>query len=104
MPGFVERRLGLVVFDFFNHFEEAPQLGLAGLRIDLGFHQRLMAVPGARRAGVLLSVVPFAIAGWLLNQALAAGPVLEWSHAWMPSMGIELALRVGGFERSFRLC
>ncbi len=61
----------------------------------------IVRVAGAKTAGVLLSVVPFWIAGWLLSQALGAGPAREWSHAWMPSMGIDLALRVGGFERLF---
>jgi multicomponent Na+:H+ antiporter subunit A len=61
----------------------------------------LVRVAGSRSAGVVLSLVPFLIAGWLLSQALADGPTREWAHPWLPSMGIELALRVGGFERLF---
>lgn len=62
---------------------------------------RITRVTGARATGILLSVIPFTIAGWLLSQALAAGPVREWSLPWIPSMGVDLALRVGGFERLF---
>lgn len=58
---------------------------------------------GSKAAGVILALVPLAIAAWLLSQALANAPVREWSHAWLPSMGIELSLRVGGFERLFLL-
>jgi hypothetical protein len=61
----------------------------------------LVRAAGARAAGVILALVPFFIAGWLLSQALADGPAREWSHPWLPSMGVELALRVGGFERLF---
>ncbi len=61
----------------------------------------LVKAAGARAAGGILALVPFLISGWLFSQALADGPVREWSHAWLPSMGIELALRVGGFERLF---
>lgn len=61
----------------------------------------LARVAGARAAGVLLALVPLGIAAWLLNQALADGPAREWSQAWIPLMGIDLALRVGGFERLF---
>jgi multicomponent Na+:H+ antiporter subunit A len=61
----------------------------------------LVKAAGSRAAGVILALVPFCIAGWLLSQALADGPAREWSHPWLPAMGIELALRVGGFERLF---
>ena len=56
---------------------------------------------GIRGAGVILSAVPFAIAGWLLQQALVDAPSAGWSLPWLPAMGIELALHVGGFERLF---
>jgi multicomponent Na+:H+ antiporter subunit A len=56
---------------------------------------------GTGRAGVLLALVPFGIAGWLMRDALAGAPAREWSHEWLPALGIELALKVGGFERLF---
>lgn len=61
----------------------------------------LVKAAGARAAGGILALVPFFIAGSLLNQAMADAPVREWAHSWLPSMGIDLALRVGGFERLF---
>ena len=61
----------------------------------------MVRLAGPRAAGLLLAAVPFAIAGWLLHQALGAGPAREWSHPWLPAMGIDLAFRVGGFERLF---
>jgi multicomponent Na+:H+ antiporter subunit A len=63
----------------------------------------LVRAVGSKAAGALLSLVPFALVGWLLVQAAGAGPALEWSRPWMPAMGLEMALRVGGFERLF-LC
>ena len=63
----------------------------------------LVRAVGSKAAGALLSLVPFALVGWLLAQAAGAGPALEWSRSWMPAMGLEMALRVGGFERLF-LC
>lgn len=61
----------------------------------------IVRLAGSRLAGVLLSAAPFAIAGCLLVQAKDAGPALEWSHPWLPALGIDLAFRVGGFERLF---
>ena len=58
---------------------------------------------GPRAAGILLSAVPFAIAGWLLREALAGAGAREAAHDWIPSMGVQLALLVGGFERLFLL-
>ena len=29
------------------------------------------------------------------------GPGREWSHPWLPALGVDLAFRVGGFERLF---
>ncbi len=63
----------------------------------------LVRAVGSKAAGALLSLVPFALVGWLLVQAAGAGPALEWSRPWMSAMGLEMALRVGGFERLF-LC
>lgn len=56
---------------------------------------------GAARAGVVLALVPFGIAAWLLNAAFAGGAAVEWTHPWLPALGVELALKVGGFERLF---
>lgn len=61
----------------------------------------MVRLAGARLAGVLISAVPFAIAAWLAAQALAAAPPIEWSRVWLTEPCIELALRVGGFERLF---
>ncbi|RPJ33684.1 MAG: DUF4040 domain-containing protein [Verrucomicrobiaceae bacterium] len=63
----------------------------------------LVRAVGSKAAGSLLALVPFALVGWLLTQAAGAGPALEWSRPWMPSMDVEMALRVSGFERLF-LC
>lgn len=63
----------------------------------------LVRAVGSKAAGALLSLVPFALVAWLLSQAAGAGPAVEWSRPWMPSMDVEMALRVGGFERLF-LC
>jgi len=61
----------------------------------------LVRAVGAKAAGALLALVPFALVGWLLAQAQGVGPACEWSRPWLPSMGVEMALRVGGFERLF---
>jgi len=58
---------------------------------------------GSRSAGPLLSLVPFSIAAWLLVRALGGMDGLEWSHPWLPSLGVDLALRLGGFETLFLL-
>lgn len=59
---------------------------------------------GAKTAGWVLAAIPFSISGWLISQA-ACGPgeTLEWSREWLPAFGIDLAIRVGGFERLFLL-
>ncbi len=62
---------------------------------------RLARGMGARAAGALLSAIPFAITGWLLSEALAAAPARTVAYDWIPSMGVQLALLVGGFERLF---
>jgi multicomponent Na+:H+ antiporter subunit A len=61
----------------------------------------LNRVAGPKAAGTVLALVPFAIVGWLLREATAGAQVAEWSLAWVPSMDIDLALRVTGFERLF---
>ncbi|HSP42954.1 MAG TPA: hydrogen gas-evolving membrane-bound hydrogenase subunit E [Luteolibacter sp.] len=63
----------------------------------------LARVAGARAAGVALSAIPFSIAGWLLADAMAGTPAREVAYDWIPSLGIQLALLVGGFERLFLL-
>ena len=61
----------------------------------------LNRVAGPKATGALLAIVPFLIAGWLLREALSGSQVAEWSLAWVPSLDIDLALRVSGFERLF---
>ncbi len=56
---------------------------------------------GGKIAGILLSLVPFTISGWLLFRAANGGQILEWSYPWLPSLGVDLALRLGGFEILF---
>jgi multicomponent Na+:H+ antiporter subunit A len=56
---------------------------------------------GPGRAGVVLAAVPFWIAGWLLKDAFTGAAAAEWSHPWLPALGVDLALKVGGFERLF---
>lgn len=56
---------------------------------------------GTGRAGCILAVVPFGIAASLLGDAIGGGAAVSTTYPWVPSMGIELALRVGGFERLF---
>ena len=63
----------------------------------------LARAAGTRKAGILLAAIPFGIAGWLVSQALAAAPPALWSAPWIPSLGVDLALFVGGFERLFLL-
>ncbi len=58
---------------------------------------------GGKGAGPLLSLVPFSIATWLLVRALNGANGIEWSHPWLPSLGVDLALRLGGFETLFLL-
>jgi multicomponent Na+:H+ antiporter subunit A len=61
----------------------------------------IVRVLGPGRGGIVLAAVPFWIAGWLIKDALAGAAALEWSHAWLPALDVELALKVGGFERLF---
>ncbi len=63
----------------------------------------LVRSAGSRAAGVALSAVPFAIAGWLLSEAAAGAAARVASHDWIPSLGVQLTLLVGGFERLFLL-
>ncbi len=54
------------------------------------------------RAGWLLATVPAAIVLWLLGQLpLAAGAAREWTMAWVPGLGVELALRLDGLAATF---
>jgi multicomponent Na+:H+ antiporter subunit A len=61
----------------------------------------LVRVLGGKWAGVVLSVVPFSIAAWLLARAQAGNGVSEWSHPWLPALGVELALRLDGTATLF---
>ena len=63
----------------------------------------MVRLAGARAAGPLLSLVPFSIAGWLLVRALGGADGLEWSVPWLPLLGVDFALRLGGFEALFLL-
>ncbi|MBX3741550.1 MAG: DUF4040 domain-containing protein [Akkermansiaceae bacterium] len=57
---------------------------------------------GARLCGLILSLVPFSIAAWLLVDP-AAGAAGSWSVPWLPALGIDFALRVAGPETLFLL-
>lgn len=61
----------------------------------------LVRILGGKWAGVVLSVVPFSIAAWLLARAQAGNGVSEWSHPWLPALGVELALRLDGTATLF---
>ncbi len=63
----------------------------------------LVRLAGGRAAGVLLSLVPFSLAGWLLARAWGGADGMQWSVPWLPSLGVEFALRLGGFESLFLL-
>ncbi len=64
----------------------------------------LVRLTGGRGVGPLLSLVPFAIAAWLLTRAPGGeADAREWSTPWMPSLGVDFALKVGGFESLFLL-
>ena len=61
----------------------------------------IIRAAGNRAGGALLSLVPFALAAWLLGQGMAPEAVSAWSRPWLPSLGVDLAIQVGGFERLF---
>ncbi len=63
----------------------------------------LVRLTGGRVIGPLLSLVPFAVAAGLLMHAIGGGETREWSHAWMPSFGVDLALRLDGNSLMFAL-
>lgn len=58
---------------------------------------------GGRAAGMLLSLVPFSLAGWLVARAWGGADGMQWSVPWLPSLGVDLSLRLGGFESLFLL-
>lgn len=62
---------------------------------------RIVRALGSSRAGVVMALVPFGIAGWLLSASMTGAAAVEWTHPWLPALGVELALKVGGFERLF---
>jgi multicomponent Na+:H+ antiporter subunit A len=64
----------------------------------------LVRLTGGRGVGLLLSLVPFSISAWLLAYSPGGrADALTWSVPWMPSLGVDVALKVGGFESLFLL-
>lgn len=64
----------------------------------------LVRLTRGRGVGLLLSLVPFSISGWLLiGSPGGRSDTVTWSIPWMPSLGVDLALKVGGFESLFLL-
>lgn len=63
----------------------------------------LVRLTGGRGVGLLLSVIPFAIVVFLLRHIASDNEVLEWTHAWMPTLGVDLSLRISGYETLFLL-
>lgn len=63
----------------------------------------LVRLTGGRMIGPLLSVVPFAIVVFLFRHIGSGEEVLEWTHAWMPTLGVDLSLRISGYETLFLL-
>lgn len=63
----------------------------------------LVRLTGGKGVGPLLSLVPFSIAGWLLVRSFGAPTAAEWSHPWLPALGVDLALRLDGHANLFLL-
>lgn len=63
----------------------------------------IVRIAGVARGGAILSVVPFGIAAWLFADVARGAPSADWSIPWIPEFGVDIALRVGGFERLFLL-
>jgi multicomponent Na+:H+ antiporter subunit A len=63
----------------------------------------LVRLTGGRGVGPLLSLVPFGVVAFLLAHVFGGGGTREWSHAWMPSFGVDLALRLDGNSLLFAL-
>lgn len=63
----------------------------------------LVRITGGKAIGPLLSLIPFSISAWLLTRAFVGTQVVEWSHAWLPSLGVDLALRLDGHTLLFLL-
>ncbi len=63
----------------------------------------LVRLTGGRGTGLLLSIVPFGIVVFLLRHVASGNEVLEWTHAWMPTLGVDLSLRISGYETLFLL-
>jgi multicomponent Na+:H+ antiporter subunit A len=64
-----------------------------------------LALPARRWRGLALAAVPAGAFLWLLTllERAAAGEPLTWSARWVPSLGIELALRADGLALLFGL-
>jgi multicomponent Na+:H+ antiporter subunit A len=63
----------------------------------------LVRLTGGKGIGPILSVVPFAITAWLLARAIRQEEVLEWSAAWLPALGVDIAFRLDGHATLFLL-
>lgn len=64
----------------------------------------LVRLTGGKGVGLLLSLVPFSISAWLLAYSPGGrADAVTWSVPWMPSLGVDVALKVGGFESLFLL-
>lgn len=64
-----------------------------------------LALPARRWRGLALAAVPAGAFGWLLVllDGVAGGEPVTWSARWVPSLGVELALRADGLALLFGL-
>lgn len=76
---------------------------IAGPLLAAFFAPTLVRLTGGKGIGPILSVVPFAITAWLLVRAIGQEEVLEWSYAWLPALGVEIAFRLDGHSTLFLL-
>ncbi|MEX1047890.1 MAG: hydrogen gas-evolving membrane-bound hydrogenase subunit E [Akkermansiaceae bacterium] len=76
---------------------------IAGPLLAALFAPWLVRLTGGKGVGAILSVVPFAITAWLLVRAIGQEDVLEWSYAWLPALGVEIAFRLDGHATLFLL-
>ena len=65
----------------------------------------LSVLVGRRASGWLLALVPASLFVAFLDfvPAIAAGRAITWRSAWVPSLGVDLALRLDGFSFLFAL-
>lgn len=76
---------------------------IAGPLLAALFAPGLVRLTGGKGIGPILSVVPFAITAWLLVRAIGQEEVLEWSYAWLPALGVDIAFRLDGHATLFLL-